>query len=308
MVVLFHDRFYWKQQIRDRAFLDHLLHTPRRRARARDLGVEPDWRLLYHLGPRVLGTAETTSRVWERVAWMKEYLSAARNLKRPPPLDFAGFALQLYHNDSARSGRRVQRIQVPARLAMVGICIAPTTWRELQLASGIEENVTDITGIDFTDADGNTTTTIMGTGAARPDSADSDSESNSYRCVTAASLTGKTGRNLYVLLYRGCGDAWNKCQLSNLAGTRVAWETDNTAFHGFRMSYNARGIHSMAVLVGERHEYWYPQVFGYDPEGRRPIHAELEEVVDVVATWEVCMCVILRRDRTRSLRPSDLSA
>ncbi|KAL3447647.1 hypothetical protein BJX65DRAFT_307712 [Aspergillus insuetus] len=198
-----------RAMIRDHAFLDHLLHTRRRRAPSRNRGVEPDWRLLYHVGPRVLGTAETTNRVWELVA----------------------------------SGRRVQRIQVPARLAKVGICIAPTRWRELQLASDTEDIVTEITGIDFTDADGNTPTT-MGTGAARPDSADSGS--SNYRCVTAASLTGETGRNLRVLLYGGRGDAWNKCRLSNLAGTRIVWDTDNASFHGFRMSYNARGIHSMA--------------------------------------------------------------
>jgi hypothetical protein len=166
----------------------------------------------------------------------------------------------------------------------VGVCITPTEECELQLAHDTEENVTEITGLDFTDADGSTIT-MSGSGSG------SGCGSGRYRTVPAQILAGKTGRNLRVLLYGGRGDSWNKCQLSSTAGTRVVWDTDNASFHGFRMYWNACGIHSMGVLHGERNPYLYPQVFGYDPAGCRPIHAELEEVVEVVATWEVCICV-----------------
>ncbi|KAJ0421462.1 hypothetical protein BJY00DRAFT_312067 [Aspergillus carlsbadensis] len=279
MGVIFHDRFFWKQQIRDRAFLDHLLYAGRQDDQ-HGHDEEPDWRLLYHVCSRTMGTSETTNRVWEVVQWIKEYLAAARNLEQAP-LHFYGSALQLYHNDSARAGRRVERMQIPARLAQVAIYLVPIPLHELQPLDP-EENVTDIAGLDFTDADGNVTR--MGVRPSSP--SPSPPGSDGYRSVPAASLAGKTGRNLRVLLYGGRGDAWNKCRLSNIAGARVVWDTDNSSFHGFRMYYDADGIYSMGVLHGESHPFSFPQVFGYEPGGCRPIHGELDEVEEVVATWE----------------------
>jgi hypothetical protein len=112
MDVIFRDKFSWKHKVRGGAFLDHLMHAGAgggRRSHGHDKEQEQeesDWRRLYHVGSRIINTSETTIRVWEVVAWMKEYLSAARKLEKLP-LDFYGSALQYHHNGLTRTGRRV---------------------------------------------------------------------------------------------------------------------------------------------------------------------------------------------------------
>ncbi|KAL2847812.1 hypothetical protein BJY01DRAFT_246714 [Aspergillus pseudoustus] len=261
MAEVFNDNSYWKQMVRNRGFQDYIPHEA-----GQIQGF--DWRLLYHVGSRIQNKFETTVRVWEVVQWVKDTLVAAKELETPP-LDFHGRALQIYHGDSATAGRRVERVQIPADLSKVGITFMPCSSQEPQ-ALGTLEHVTDITGLEFIGKDGSRTT--MGS---------TPSSRSGLRSTTPRRLAASLGRYHYAKLYKGLEPS---CPFQE-SGIRVQWSI--SAFHGFHFNYNAQGIYSIGVLHSDKFELAQSHVIGYDAAGCRGFDMGLDEVFEVVATWEV---------------------
>ncbi|OJJ08426.1 hypothetical protein ASPVEDRAFT_156080 [Aspergillus versicolor CBS 583.65] len=210
--------------------------------------VQIDWRLLYHASAELENRFDLTVPVWETVRWIQDTVKADEG-SMEPPLGFYGRSLQDYHNDTCAAGRRVERVRVPSSLAKIEVSFK---------FAELKPHPTEILALELIDKDG----TSMTVGSKY-------FEVDISKCRELFSEFNKSQEA--------------KCRL-DCAGLHALF--DAQSFVGFRISYNAQAIYRIGILNRHHKSKAQPEILGYEPDGCSGFDMGLNEVVQVVATFE----------------------
>ncbi|RDW93065.1 uncharacterized protein DSM5745_00387 [Aspergillus mulundensis] len=262
MSAVFHDSHFWRSRFReagDRWFIDtDAWHGGK--------GQDTDWRLLYHATSRFADRSETTSKVWEVVRWMKETIAAKKGL-RLPPLDFSGRALQHYHGDSSAEGRRIERAQVLPNLTAIGVTFVTGN----STGKDSEWLMSEIVALELITNGPRSDTIILGCPRKK-----------------AKTLTS-LGMQRKMAMYRNSGRRKYRKQPPEcpFTGKVVRVMLEARGFMGFRIEYFVEKISSIGVWrKGDLGSLNEPQTFGIEDYDRCVFDMVLEDVLEVVATFE----------------------
>ncbi|KAL3454727.1 hypothetical protein BJX65DRAFT_6835 [Aspergillus insuetus] len=214
MLPMFYNNIFWHSrfwQDGDRGFLNHLVLN------IASVSVI-NWRRAYRMSSKHEAASEMGIKLWEIDRWIKETL-IAKTRSSLPPLEYAGRALQDYHNDSCLAGRRIERAEILPSLVKIGISFASS-----EGFYPIVGPVTNILSLEFVYDDGRST--ILGTKypkAKRRSPGTIKKELERYENENTSKPSPFDGH-----------------------GARVFF--DAQLFSGFRFLYNRDGIYRMGVL------------------------------------------------------------
>ncbi|CEL06182.1 hypothetical protein ASPCAL07289 [Aspergillus calidoustus] len=250
MLPIFHDNIFWKSrfwQDGERGFFEDS---------TLDLASASvvNWRLAYRMSSKHEVATEMGIKLWEISRWIQETLFTKTG-SSPPPLDYAGRALQDYHNDSCLAGRRIERAEILPSLVKIGITFASS-----EGFYHIIGPVTDILSLEFVHDNGRST--ILGTKypkAKRRSPRTIKKELESYENENTSKPSPFDGH-----------------------GVRVFF--DAQLFSGFRFLYNRDGIYRMGVL--QKYTEASLGLIGIQPLGCDYLDLCMNEVAQVVATFE----------------------
>lgn len=284
MSAVFHDNFFWKSRFKrdaDHGYLDYIACGVTDLDQSGIQSQNTDWRLLYHASMNIGNKLETTVKVWEVVQWIKEVLAAQNGLQESP-LWFSGRALQHYHNDSCATGRRVERAKISPSLAKIGVTMVSSKTvherDEAQTGWKMFETETDILAVEFISKEHENIT--LGT------------RNKKSKNICPRNLENKM--DAYYGQENARGETKKPAPESPFDGNgvRVLFNAKPEDFGGFRIRYFDEKISSLGVLsknmaYSHRNE---PQAFGFDAndECAFDIGMEMQDIVEVVATFEVC--------------------
>ncbi|KAI9369387.1 hypothetical protein BJX61DRAFT_545605 [Aspergillus egyptiacus] len=270
MTPLFASNQFWRSRFRvggERAYLQYLLRDP-----AVD-GEQVEWREIYQASSQFLRVCDTAMKTYEVTRWIQDTLRAEDGLQAPP-LDFYGSALQHYHNDSCAKGRRIERVKISRPLATIGISyvvvadstIPPRRYRSKRGGALPPERGPgpDISALEFIDQDGNST--IIGS-----------KHTNAWTC-SHGELYDELNR-----YWSGRAPAEWKWPFDS-PGVQVLQDAES--FTGFNTAYSTRGILGLDTLKRDSRSTSLPPIYASHPGGSRSFWMALNQVEEVVATFE----------------------
>ncbi|BCS25468.1 uncharacterized protein APUU_50179A [Aspergillus puulaauensis] len=284
---IFRDNMFWKSRFSkdgDRGFLHPVV-----------MDGPVDWRSVYRATARCEDLFPMRLKVWEIIQWMKETLETTL-CPELGPLDFCGRALQDYHADSAAEGQWVERVRMPENLICIAVSMisGPDIHRRQRYISRTlppGQPVTEITALEFISTNGSRETIR--------------SRDPMARTVTAEELSNELYRK--EITERVCNTT--KGSIGPVSpfdhhGVRVLFEAN--PFKGFHIRYDAEGISFIGVLregaasspfamrvtmaiSGSKEVFLAqsPYVCGYHADRSTFFDMDMEEVVEVIGTFDV---------------------